>query len=257
MSPDETVALARRLLGLLDLTNLETTCGPAEIKALCTRAVDPHGKVAAVCLWPQFVGEAKRALAEEHVGIATVVNFPAGGEDLERVLDDIGEALQDGADEIDMVLPYKAFLRGETGIASDMIREAKGVIGEDRMLKVILETGAFPDATSIGAASRLAVDAGADFLKTSTGKIAVSATPEAARAMLTVIREAGRPVGFKASGGIRTLADAALYLGLTEEVMGRGWATAATFRIGASSLHAALVAAIDGATPAAPAKGGY
>ena len=257
MSPEETATLARRLLGLLDLTNLEATCGPAEIKALCAKAVDPRGKVAAVCLWPQFVGEAKRALAEDHVRIATVVNFPAGGEDLERVLDDIGEALQDGADEIDMVLPYKAFLRGDTSIASEMIREAKGVVGEDRLLKVILETGAFPDITSIGAASRLAVDAGADFLKTSTGKIPVSATPEAAKAMLSVIREAGRPVGFKASGGIRTLADATLYLGLAEDMMGRGWATAATFRIGASSLHAALVAAVDGAAPAAPAKGGY
>lgn len=257
MSPDETAALARRLLGLLDLTNLETSCGPAEIKALCVRAVDPHGPVAAVCLWPQFVGEAKRALTEQHVRIATVVNFPAGGEDLERVLDDIGEALQDGAGEIDMVLPYKAFLRGETGIAAEMIREAKGIIGEDRLLKVILETGAFPDTASIGAASRLAVDAGADFLKTSTGKIAVSATPEAAKAMLTVIREARRPVGFKASGGIRTLADAVIYLGLAEDMMGRGWATAATFRIGASSLHAALVAAIDGAAPAATAKSGY
>ena len=257
MSPDENAALARRLLGLLDLTNLESSCGPADIKALCAKAVDPHGKVAAVCLWPQFVGEAKRALAEEGIRIATVVNFPAGGEDLERVLDDIGEALHDGADEIDLVLPYKAFLRGDANLAADMVREAKGVIGDERPLKVILETGAFPDAMAIAAASRLAVAAGADFLKTSTGKIPVSATPEAAKAMLSVIREVGRPVGFKASGGIRTLADATLYLGLAEDVMGRGWATPATFRIGASSLHGALLAAIDGAAPAAPAKGGY
>jgi deoxyribose-phosphate aldolase len=257
MSPDVTAALARRLLGLLDLTNLEATCGPAEIKALCAKAVDPHGAVAAVCLWPQFVGEAKRAMAEDHIRIATVVNFPAGGEDLERVLDDIGEALQDGADEIDLVLPYKAFLRGDAALAADMVREAKGVVGEARVLKVILETGAFPDAAAIAQASRLAVGAGADFLKTSTGKIAVSATPEAAKAMLGVIREAGRPVGFKASGGIRTLADGALYLTLAEDIMGRGWATPATFRIGASSLHGALVAAIDGAAPATPAKGGY
>lgn len=256
MSRDD-AATARRLLGLLDLTNLEGNCGPADIKALCARAVDPHGSVAAVCIWPQWLHDAQRALRDSGVRIATVINFPAGGEDLERVLDDIGEALSDGAGEIDLVLPYKAVLRGDTTIASDMIREAKGVIGTDHVLKVILETGAFPDAATIAAASRLAVEAGADFLKTSTGKIPVSATPEAARAMLGVIREAGRPVGFKASGGIRTLADAALYLGLAEEIMGAGWATPATFRIGASSLHAALVAAIDGVAATPSAKPGY
>src|SRR5690348_6529951 len=115
MSADD-AALARRLLGLLDLTNLESTCGPADIKALCARALDPHGKVAAVCLWPQWLHEAKQLLHDTGVRIATVVNFPAGGEDLERVLDDIGEALSDGAGEVDLVLPYAAFLRGETAI---------------------------------------------------------------------------------------------------------------------------------------------
>jgi deoxyribose-phosphate aldolase len=109
---------------------------------------------------------------------------------------------------------------------------------------------------TVAAASRLAIAAGADFLKTSTGKIAVSATPEAAGTMLAEIARAGRPVGFKAAGGIRTLADAALYLRLAEEAMGAGWATRDTFRIGASSLHAALVAAIDGAG-SAPAPQGY
>lgn len=249
-------ALARRLIGLLDLTNLEANCGPADIKALCARAVGPHGKVAAVCVWPQFAGEAARMLKDTGVRIATVVNFPAGGEDLERVLDDMSEALGDGANEIDLVLPYRAFLRGDTTIASDMVREARGMLGAGQLLKVILETGAMPDRDTVAAASRLAVEAGADFLKTSTGKIAVSATPEAAETMLSVIREAGRPVGFKAAGGIRTLADGATYLEIAERVMGAGWATPETFRIGASSLHAALVAAIEGA-PAGSGKEGY
>ncbi len=257
MSHDADAALARRLIGLLDLTNLEANCGPQEIKALAARALGPPAPVAAVCLWPQFVGEAARSLRDSGVTVATVINFPAGGEDLERALEDMGEALGDGADEIDLVLPYKAFLRGDTQIAADMVREAKGVVGQERMLKVILETGAMPDIESVAAASRLAIAAGADFLKTSTGKIAVSATPEAAKAMLGEIAKAGRPVGFKAAGGIRTLADAALYLRLAEEAMGAGWATRDTFRIGASSLHAALAAAITGAGPAAPGKGGY
>jgi deoxyribose-phosphate aldolase len=209
-----------------------------------------------VCLWPQFVGEAARSLKDSGVTVATVINFPAGGEDLERVLEDMDEALGDGADEIDLVLPYKAVLRGDTQVASDMIRESKGIVGPGRLLKVILETGAMPDLETVAAASRLAIGAGADFLKTSTGKIAVSATPEAAGTMLAEIARAGRPVGFKAAGGIRTLADAALYLRLAEEAMGAGWATRDTFRIGASSLHAALATVIVG-EPVAPGKGSY
>lgn len=257
MSDGQDAALAARLLALLDLTNLEPHCGPADIKALCARAQSPEGRVAAVCVWPQFIGEAHRLLHDTGIGIATVVNFPAGGEDLERVLDDIGEALRDGADEIDMVLPYKAFLRGDDTVCSEMIREAKDVIGPQRLLKVILETGALPDAEAIRRASRLAIAAGADFIKTSTGKLAVSATPEAAKVMLEVIRESGGTVGFKPAGGIRTLADAALYLDMAESILGQGWATPRSFRIGASSLHGALVAALGAAAPAPSAKPGY
>lgn len=244
---DAHAALARRLLGLLDLTNLEPNCGPADIRTLCQKAVSPQGSVAAVCLWPQFVGEAARALKDTGVRIATVVNFPAGGEDLERVLDDMGEALGDGADEIDLVLPYRAFLRGEADIAAGMVREAKAVLQGDQQLKVILETGAYPDQPSVAEASRLAIDSGADFIKTSTGKIDVSATPPASETMLQAIKASGRPVGFKAAGGIRTVKDAGAYLALAERIMGAGWAAPTTFRIGASSLHAALLAAIDGA----------
>jgi deoxyribose-phosphate aldolase len=255
MNDDAT--LAARLLGLLDLTNLEAHCGPADIKALCAKALAPEGRVAAVCIWPQFIGEAHELLRDSGVKVATVVNFPAGGEDLERVLDDIGEALQDKADEIDLVMPYKAFLRGDEAIASDMIREAKDVVGPQKLLKVILETGALPDRDAIVRASRLAIAAGADFIKTSTGKISVSATPEAAEAMLGVIKEAGGKVGFKPAGGIRTLADGATYLDLADRILGPGWATPRTFRIGASSLHGALVAALGGAAPAPSPKPGY
>jgi len=252
---DEAV-LARRLIGLLDLTNLELSCGPTDIKALCARAVGPHGPVAAVCVWPQHTGEVDRSLADTPVRIATVMNFPSGDGDLEAVLSDMEEALGDGADEIDLVFPYRDFLAGEEEAALEMVREARGLLQGNQRLKVILETGALPDLAAVSRASGLAIAAGADFLKTSTGKIAVSATPEASRAMLEAIRASGRPVGFKAAGGIRTLADATLYLALAETVMGPGWATPETFRIGASSLHAALVAAIDGAG-SAPAPQGY
>jgi deoxyribose-phosphate aldolase len=247
--------VARRILGLLDLTNLEATCGPAEVKALCGRAVGPAGTVAAICVWPQFVGEAKRLLGGGPVRVATVINFPNGGEDLERVVEDTEEALGDGADEIDLVMPWRAFLAGDLDLPGQMIRETRDVMPSGHRLKVIFETGSLPDDAAIVGAARLAIESGADFLKTSTGKMPVSATPEAARLLLETTAASDRPVGFKAAGGIRTLQEAAIYLDLADSIMGPGWATPSTFRIGASSLHGALVAAIEGsgsgaATPA-------
>lgn len=248
--------LARRALALLDLTDLSESATEAATLQLCARAAGPPGPCAAVCIWPQFVKVARRALAGAPVRVATVVNFPAGGTNVARVTGDIVEALSDGAEEIDIVLPWQAFLGGDVELARDMLSEARAAT-EGRRLKVILESGAYPDAASIVAACELAIAEGADFLKTSTGKTAVSATPQAAEAMLGAIKASGRPVGFKASGGIRTLADAALYLSLADRIMGPGWATPATFRFGASGLHAALVAAIEGLDPRDRADGAY
>jgi deoxyribose-phosphate aldolase len=190
------------------------------------------------------------------VRIATVVNFPAGGEDIERVIEDTLEALTDGAEEIDLVLPYGALLRGDEESASAMVAGLRDVVDQGRLLKVILETGELHEPALIDAASRIAIAAGADFIKTSTGKTPVSATPEAAKIMLEAIRRSGRPVGLKASGGIRTLSDAAFYLDLADRIMGDGWARPATFRIGASSVYDALVAAVEG-RDAAAASGAY
>jgi deoxyribose-phosphate aldolase len=129
------------------------------------------------------------------------------------------------------------------------------MVDQDRLLKVILETGELKDAALIETASRIAIAAGADFIKTSTGKTPVSATPEAAEIMLNAIRASGRAVGLKPSGGIRTLTDAKHYLDLADRIMGPGWATPRTFRIGASSVYDALVAAIDGRASTASATG--
>jgi deoxyribose-phosphate aldolase len=120
------------------------------------------------------------------------------------------------------------------------------VVDQGRLLKVILETGQLGERALIETASRIAIDAGADFIKTSTGKTPVSATPEAAEIMLNAIKASGRPVGLKVSGGIRTVADAALYLELADRIMGATWATPKTFRIGASSVYDALIAALEG-----------
>jgi deoxyribose-phosphate aldolase len=132
----------------------------------------------------------------------------------------------------------------------------RDLVDRGRLLKVILETGELQEPALIDRASRLAIDAGADFIKTSTGKTRVSATLAAAEIMLAAIRAAGRPVGLKPSGGIRTVADAGAYLALADRVMGPGWATPKTFRIGASSVYDALVGAIEGRGESA-ASGAY
>lgn len=248
--------LALRALRLLDLTDLSERATETGALQLCARAVAPPGPVAAICLWPQFVEVARRTLREQPVRIATVINFPAGGSNSSLIESDLAEALADGADEIDLVLPWRAFLVGDVASARDMVVEAKARCG-DRTLKVILETGEYPDQASIRAASELAIAAGADFIKTSTGKTAVSATPEAARTMLEAIRASGRPVGLKPSGGLRTLADAQTYLDLADAVMGPGWATPQTFRFGASGLHAVLADVVAGTIAAERTDGAY
>lgn len=240
------VDTAQRALRCLDLTDLSDNCTDHAVDILCAKARDPRGPVAAVCVWPQFVSRSREALKGSTVRVATVVNFPAGGEDVSRVAEDTEEALGDGANEIDLVLPYDALRRGDIEIAFDMVAAIRDVVDQGRLLKVILETGKLVDPALIEMASRVSIDAGADFIKTSTGKTPVSATPEAAEIMLKVIKESGRPVGLKPSGGIRTTDDAAFYLSLADRVMGAGWATPKTFRIGASSVYDALIATIEG-----------
>ncbi|MCJ2035280.1 deoxyribose-phosphate aldolase [Methylobacterium sp. J-068] len=236
-------AVARRALPLLDLTDLGEACSEAAIDTLCRDA--RASAVAAVCVWPHYVGRSARLLSGSPVRVATVINFPAGGDDVERAVEDTAEAIRDGAHEIDLVLPYRAFLAGDAATARAMVAAVREACDGDRLLKVILETGTLRSAEAIDAASRLAIAAGADFIKTSTGKSPVSATPEAAEAMLRAIRDrAGeRIVGLKVSGGLRTVADAARYLDLADRIMGPAWVSPRTFRLGASSLHAALVEA--------------
>jgi deoxyribose-phosphate aldolase len=231
---------ARRALPLLDLTDLNETCTEADIDALCGAA--RASGVAAVCVWPRFVARAARDLARSGVRIATVVNFPAGGEDAAAAVAETRAAVADGADEIDLVLPYSALRDGRPEAARAVV-EAVRAACDRACLKVILETGMLATPDLIASASRLALAAGADMIKTSTGKTAVSATPEAAEIMLRAIRDGGGRQGLKVSGGIRTVADAARYLDLADRIMGPDWASPDTFRIGASALRAALVAA--------------
>lgn len=230
----ETAAVA---LSLLDLTNLKDDCTPAQIETLCARAQSPYGNTAAICIWPRFVAQARSILGTDHVvKIATVVNFPAGDMEVADVSAEAREAIADGADEIDVVIPYQAFLAGNEQAITDMVAAVKAECKGPVILKTILETGELKDAALIRRASELAIDAGSDFIKTSTGKVPVNATLEAADIMLRAIRASGRKVGFKPAGGIGSVADAALYLSLAETIMAPDWAMPSTFRFGASSL---------------------
>jgi deoxyribose-phosphate aldolase len=231
---------ARLAISLVDLTNLTDDCDDAAVDRLCERAVR-HG-TAAVCVWPDFVARSQRALAGSAVAVATVVDFPTGSERPHAVGVVTERALADGAQEIDVVLPYRSFESGDLARCAAMLDTVRRVAGTS-LVKVILETGELSDLDVVGRAASFAVEHGADFIKTSTGKSPVSATPEAAAAMLQVIAGAGRPVGLKPSGGIGSCADAEVYLALAESVMGEGWPSPATFRFGASGLLDALLGA--------------
>jgi deoxyribose-phosphate aldolase len=202
-------------------------------------------------VWPAFVTQAVELLRGSGVKVATVVNFPDGGAVVAPVLDETVRALADGADEIDLVLAYRALLAGQSAIARTMVDAVRAAVVPPAKLKVILETGSYPSAHDIRRAADLAIDAGADFIKTSTGKTEHSATVEAVRVLLEAIRDAGRPVGVKPSGGIRTVVDAEAYLSLADEVMGSGWVTPATFRFGASGLLDGVDALLDAAAEGA------
>lgn len=219
-------------IACMDYTTLSDDDDEASVTQLCQSAKE--ATVAAVCIYPPFVTLAKSILKDSGIAVATVTNFPAGNDALSDVLALTEQALADGADEIDLVIPYQIYQTGDQKAAVEYVSASKALCG-DRVLKVILETGAL-SREIIADMSRDCIAAGADFLKTSTGKIAQGASLEAAANMLLAIREVNPNVGCKVSGGIRTAQSAAEYIGLASAIMGEDWVTPAHFRIGASSL---------------------
>ena len=237
-------AIAARVLAALDLTSLGEDDSPEAIERLCAAAAAGRHS-AAVCVYPEHITTARRTLELEHaseIAVAAVVNFPDGSNDISRALRETRRAIAAGADEIDIVFPWRAYCGGDREGGALMLQQCKALC-ETRIVKAILETGELGDPLLIREISFAALGAGADFLKTSTGKMKTGATTAAARTMLECIREFGRG-GFKAAGGIRTLADAGGYLALADEILGVGWATPARFRIGASALLTELRAVL-------------
>lgn len=240
-------AIARRLLDLIDLTSLNPTDTDASVAALAASAATSAGKVAAVCVWPRFISVARKCLQGTGVPIAVVANFPAGENHPEQAAAETAAAVSNGADEVDVVFPYRAMLGGDDTAGAALVRACRAACGPKTVLKVILETGQLGSAEHIRRAAELAIEGGAHFLKTSTGKTQPGATLLAAETMLEVIvgaRSLGLTVGLKPSGGISTIADALAYLEAYERRFGVGSATAATFRIGASSLMKPILAAL-------------
>jgi deoxyribose-phosphate aldolase len=233
-------------ISMIDLTTLEGADTAGKVRSLCAKAVQPAPgdpgvpPVAAVCVYPDLVPVARATLGRSPVKVASVATaFPSGRASLAVKLADVGDAVAFGADEVDMGIDRGAFLSGHYGVVLEEVRAVKEACGRAH-LKVILETGELATYDNVRRASWIAMIGGADFIKTSTGKVSPAATLPVALVMLEAVRDfadaSGTVVGVKVAGGIRTTKDATRYLVVVNEVAGDAWLEPARFRIGASSL---------------------
>lgn len=248
--------LLMKILNLIDLTSLNTTDSKSSIIHMTGKVNSFQGRfsnipnVAAICVFPNFVPVVKEKLAVKNVKIAAVAgSFPTSQTFRNIKISECKMAIEAGADEIDIVMGVGAFLAKDYITVADEIREIKSAIGE-KHLKVIIESGLLGDYEQIFRASLIAMDAGADFIKTSTGKINISATPETAfvmcRAISDFYSETGIKVGFKPAGGIVTAADALLYYHIVSHCLGEEWLNNSLLRIGASRLANNILSEIAG-----------
>lgn len=246
-----TIEQAKLALSLMDLTSLNDHDTAQNIIDLCSNAASEYGQVAAVCVFPQFIETALDSLQRHNikgVKVATVTNFPHGKNDPTLAQKETEKAVLIGADEVDVVFPYQAFMAGDNKVAADLVQASKEACSDKAQLKVIIESGKLQSEKLIRHASEICIEQGADFIKTSTGKVETNATLEATEYMLQSIKSSGKKVGFKAAGGIKTLEQANDYIELANKIVGSDWVNSNTFRFGASSLLASLIAAIKGET---------
>jgi len=233
-------------LSMIDLTTLEGKDSLGKVRQLCYKASHLHDQfsnlpqVAAVCMYPNMVEVAKKALKSSSIKIAAVATaFPSGMATLEAKLNEVKSVVDAGVDEVDMVMSRGRFLQGDYSYVFDEVAKVKNTCGKAH-LKVILETGELVTLDNVRKASDLAMEAGADFIKTSTGKVKPAATPSVVLVMLEAIRDfykrTGKTVGMKPAGGISTAKLAIQYLVMVRETLGQEWLTPDRFRFGASSL---------------------
>lgn len=250
---------ANLAISLMDLTTLNDDDTDQKVIELCHNAKSQAGCTAAICIYPRFIPIARKTLKElgaSDVKIATVTNFPHGGSDLDIAFAETKAAVAYGADEVDVVFPYKALIAGDEKLGALLVAGCKAICGEAVLLKVIIETGELKSDELIRLASKISIEAGADFIKTSTGKVPVNATLEATQVMLEAIKDSGKTVGFKAAGGVKDAQAASDYMQLARDVMGENWLTPEHFRFGASSLLSSLLAELNLAEKPAE-TGGY
>ncbi|MDN3609191.1 deoxyribose-phosphate aldolase [Vibrio ostreicida] len=245
----ELKAAALRALKLMDLTTLNDDDTDTKVISLCHDAKSAVGNTAAICIYPRFIPIAKKTLREQgtpDIRIATVTNFPHGNDDIDIAVAETKAAIAYGADEVDVVFPYRALMAGDEKTGFEIVKQCKQVCG-DTLLKVIIEVGELKEEALVKKASQISIEAGADFIKTSTGKVPVNATPEYARMMLEVIRDldVAKDVGFKPAGGVRTAEDAQAYLAMADEILGNEWVDARHYRFGASSLLTNLLNTLE------------
>ncbi|MFI3331846.1 MAG: deoxyribose-phosphate aldolase [Rikenellaceae bacterium] len=244
-------------LSAIDLTTLSCNDSEESVRAFATKCVDfyqayPHiPNVASICVYPSFVETVGLVVDGSPMRITSVsAGFPASQTFLEVKALETAMAIESGADEIDIVMNVGMILEGKYEEAAAEVEVIRGEMDSDVILKVIIESGALKSPKHIRAASLLSIFAGADFVKTSTGKIDVAATPEAAVVICQAIKDyydtTGKMIGFKVAGGVRTPHDAALYYTIVEEILGKEWLTTELFRIGASSAANNLISAIEG-----------
>ena len=257
VSANDTIDVKKFLFGSIELTTLKTTDSDTSVLAFTERLNDfdnqypdmPH--VATVCVYPCFANTVAESLEVDGVEIACVSgSFPSSQARIEVKIAETSLAVADGATEIDIVMPVSKFLSGDYEGVCDDIAELKAACGETVPMKVILETGALKTATNIKKAALLAMYAGADYIKTSTGKLQPAATPEAAYVMCQAIKEyydeTGIQIGFKPAGGINSVMDAIIYYTIVKEVLGEKWLTNKWFRLGTSRLANMLLSEIKG-----------
>jgi len=240
---------ALKALSLIDLTTLNDNDTDQIVIALCHAAKTAVGNTAAICIYPRFIPIAKKTLREQgtpEIKIATVTNFPHGNDDIAIAVAETKAAVAYGADEVDVVFPYRTLIAGDEQLGFELVKQCKQACGEI-LLKVIIETGELKEAQLIKRASEICIEAGADFIKTSTGKVPVNATPEAAKIMLNVIKDMGvaQRVGFKPAGGVRSAEDAKLFLDMAADILGEEWIDAEHYRFGASSLLTSLLNTLE------------